>query len=303
MTISGKILNSLNGQPLSGAKISVYRKNGTSTSLGKTDVKGNYNVTVNDSIQCLLIEKDNFTPTLVAPGELQAAGGINVAPANVVTGAGAQPTNMPSVPAAGAASSNPVAQTLATIPAPVWIAGGLTLAAMSVGAKKKIGDINYTPFILIGALGIGAYFLYEAIFGGPPSGGSQNNLAQAQQTAAAQAAALAASQATTPGTLNSAQASSIANDIYAQLQTYSSLTGGITDAAAQQILFDMNQVQNITDYYAVANAFGSKNINCNLFGSACTAMDLPTAIKFGLNAANLQILNNTFAQYGINFVF
>jgi hypothetical protein len=301
MVISGKILNSLNGQPLYGAKISVYRKNGTSALLGKTDVQGNYNVVASDSVQCLLIEKDNFTPTLVSPGELQEAGGINVSPANVVTGAGAQPTNMPSAPAAGAASSNPVAQTLSTIPAVAWIAGGLTLAAMSVGAKKKIGDINYTPFILIGALGIGAYFLYEAFFGGT-SANSANNNAITQNTTAANASTLAQSQAVVPQTLSQSQVNAIATDIYNQGQTGNAATNMLaSDAAQQQIHDDLMQINNATDWYAIVSAFGAKT-SCVFASTGCQNYDLASWIKaLCAPAVVAEINQDVFANLSINY--
>jgi hypothetical protein len=302
MIISGKIMNALNTLPIEGAVISVYRKNGSSQQLGNTDAAGNYNVNAPDSVQCLLIQKPGFTPTLTDPGTLQAAPTFEINPAvgpNPVPQIAQLSTGTPGMSAGGAA----VAVNSPVNYVPLTIAGLTALLLAGAGKGKKIGSVDYTMLIILAAVGVGAYFLFSnigSLFGGSAANTANNNAITANTTAA-QAADLANSTKTVPPTLSVSNAASIANDIYAQANTYSFITG-ISTAAQLQILFDINQIENISDYYLVAQSFGTKNMNCSPLGG-CTAMDLPTAVKFVLTQDQIAEINNNFADSGINFSF
>jgi hypothetical protein len=186
---------------------------------------------------------------------------------------------------------------------PLPVIGALAgLALMS--SKKKVGDagggsFNYTPLVIIGGIGVLAYVILNKLTPGP-SGKTTDAPAIAAQTAATQAAALASAAAKQTATMNSAQANSIATDLYTQFGTYSSFSGGITDAAAAQIVQDMNQINNDTDFYAVSAAFGTKQLQCNIVGYGCTSMDLLTALETFLNSDNKTFINNNFTTQGMS---
>jgi hypothetical protein len=171
---------------------------------------------------------------------------------------------------------------------------------MLLKKKKSMGDTTM-DVLLIGGLMVGGYLIYESIFGGTGAN-SGNNSAIATQTAAANQTALAASQAQIAATLNSAQANSLATDIYNQ-GLLATLAGDL------QIMEDLNQIQNITDLYAIKTAFGTKQGTgtmvsmCNIFGVSCQAMDLDTWLKVCLDPSSLQLINSQLADQNINYQF
>jgi hypothetical protein len=180
----------------------------------------------------------------------------------------------------------------------------LSLLKNEVMARKKIGSIDYTPFVLLGALGIGAYFLWSKLFPGG-SGAAQNEANNAAITASTQGAlqsdiATLQSQGATQ-TISNAEASGIASQLYDL-----GISGNPVPQANQDKMQNLIiQVNSQLDYDTIAQYFGTKNANTgfsfsNLFGSNNTSYDLAAWLGATLDAAHLATVDQFFSAQGIS---
>jgi hypothetical protein len=308
--LSGKIVNAMDGLPIKGAVISIYRKSGKSRQISCTKGQGQYNLIVGNDIQCLLIEADGYQSRIVDPGTLETAPEFSMSPYI----SSSQPTNDNGQPVTSASTiinpanpGGPIVTTLekniAGIPVWVWAtAGGLTI--LGAGSQKKVGDINYTPIIIGGALLIGAYFLFQNIgniFGGSAANKQNNADIQAGSTAAQQTSLQASQAAGIPQTLSASQANSLATDIYNQGNTGNASSNMLaSDQAQAQIYQDIIQTNNVTDWYALQNAFGTKT-SCVAFSMGCQTYTLDTWIKAVCGPSTIAEINSWFALNGFGY--
>jgi hypothetical protein len=169
---------------------------------------------------------------------------------------------------------------------------------------RKIGSVDYTPFILLGALGIGAYFLYSKLAGGSAASAS-NNAAIDQSTSSAVASDLATQQAAgTKQTLGNAQLSGMASEIYSLGTSSTTLSSTDQDRVVQI----MSEVKTSVDLLVLQNYFGTKQAStffssCNLMGIDCTSYDLSAWLNAILDAQHLAEVNQYLAMQGIVFSF
>jgi hypothetical protein len=172
---------------------------------------------------------------------------------------------------------------------------------------RKIGSIDYTPFVLLGALGIGAYFLYQKLFPGG-SGGQQNDANNAAINASTQSA-LTSDIATLKSqnavqTLSNAAASGIASQLYDL-----GISGNPVPQANQDKMVSLViQANTQLDLDTIAQYFATKNANTgfslsNFFGSNNTSYDLSGWLGATLDAAHLQTVNGYFSAEGISAYF
>jgi hypothetical protein len=178
------------------------------------------------------------------------------------------------------------------------VVGVVVLSSKKKMGVRGVGDINYTPLIILGALGIGAYALYQGIFGGT-SPNTANNQAIAAQTQTAQASTLAQSTAKVVGTMSSSNLNSLATDIYNQGNTGNAADNQLaSDAAQAQIVQDLAQMGNITDWYGLQTAFGTKS-SCTVFSLGCQTFTLDSWIKAVCSPEVIAEINSNFAVAGI----
>lgn len=170
-------------------------------------------------------------------------------------------------------------------------------------ARRKIGSIDYTPFVLLGALGIAAYFLWEKLFPGG-SGAQQNAANNAGITASTQSALTAdIAQLTAQGavqTLSNAEASGIASQLYDLGISANPVAQPDQDKMVRLII----QVNSQLDYDAVAQYFATKSANTgfslsNIFGSNNTSYDLAGWLGATLDASHQATVDNYFSSEGI----
>lgn len=175
-------------------------------------------------------------------------------------------------------------------------------------ARKKIGSIDYTPFVLIGAIGVGVYFLWGKLFpGGLPGsqGSAQNDANNASITAAAQSALqtditnLTAQGAAS--TLSNAEASGIASQLYDLGISGNPVPQANQDKMVRLII----QVNTQLDYDTIANYFLTKTASSgfsasNFFGSNNTTYDLAGWLGATLDAAHTTTVDQYFSSQGIS---
>jgi hypothetical protein len=171
-------------------------------------------------------------------------------------------------------------------------------------AGKKMGSIDYTPFVLLGALGIAAYFLWEKLF--PGGSGAQQNAQNNADITAATSSALATDIATLQSqnavqTLSNAEASGIASQLYDLGISNTPVAQSDQDKMVRLII----QVNTQLDYDAIAQYFLTKSANTgfslsNFFGSNNTSYDLSGWLSATLDAAHIATVNNYFSSQGIS---
>jgi hypothetical protein len=171
-------------------------------------------------------------------------------------------------------------------------------------ARKKIGSIDYTPFVLLGALGIAAYFFWEKLFPGG-SGAQQNaanNAAITASTTSALQGDIAALQAQGASqTLSNAEASGIASQLYDLGISGNPVAQADQDKMERLII----QANTQLDYDTIAEYFSTKTANTgfslsNIFGSNNTSYDLAGWLSATLDAAHLAVVDNYFSAQGIS---
>lgn len=167
-----------------------------------------------------------------------------------------------------------------------------------------MGSIDYTPFILIAALGIGGYFLYQAITGGGLSNlfsgaGAKASAANQASIQATNASATAATQAqvTASGqqpTLTPSQLASNANSIFND-----GIQGNpVPDSDQESIRDTVIECNNTADWIGLVAAFGSRNVTDS--NGNTHADDLATFLRGTLDSDYVESINDYFSNTQIN---
>jgi hypothetical protein len=174
--------------------------------------------------------------------------------------------------------------------------------------RKRVGSIDYTPFLLLGALGVGAYFLWTKFFGSGGSGADQNaanNAAITASTATALQTDIAKLQAAGAAqTLSNAEASGIASQLYDL-----GISGNpVPQANQDRMVTLMIQVNSQLDLDLVSQYFATKNASTgfslsNFFGSNNTSYDLSGWLGATLDPAHLQKIDMYLSAQGISAYF
>jgi len=177
-------------------------------------------------------------------------------------------------------------------------------------ARKKLGSIDYTPIIVLGALLGGAYYLVKSGFFS--SGNAINNSQLTAQNATAVNSDLQAAQASGEQQQQSnTSLQNIASSIY-QFGTDSSeisVGGTLSDTAQSNIVDQMSLIGSLVDLLLVIKFFGTKNVGthwysiCNSLGVGCTAVNLNDFFDVVLSKQNIALINQNLAGNGINYTF
>lgn len=174
-------------------------------------------------------------------------------------------------------------------------------------ARRRIGSMDYTPIVVLGALGLGAYFLYNKLFPGG-SGAAQNAQNNADVTTAT-TSALQSDIATLKAsggiqTLSNAEASGIASQLYDL-----GISGNPVPQANQDKMVNLViQANTQLDLDAIAQYFATKNANTgfslsNFFGSNNTSYDLSGWLNATLDPAHLQKIDMYLSAQGLSAYF
>ncbi len=163
---------------------------------------------------------------------------------------------------------------------------------------RKVGSIDYTPFVLLGALGIGAYFLYTKFFGS--GGNAANNQSIDQGTAQSVASDIASQQAAGAiQTLSNAEASGIATQLYNLGIGSKSQTD--QDKMVRLIIQANTELDLLTieKFFATKQAASSVFSTCYTLGIGCQSYDLATWLGTALDQQHLATVNNYFSSIGV----
>lgn len=174
--------------------------------------------------------------------------------------------------------------------------------------RKNIGEINYTPIILVGALGVGVYLLWDkisSVFGGSAANAGNN---QGITDAAAGSVVSDINAQTAAGgiqTMPNAQASGIASQIYSLGISGNPVSQSDQDRMVQLLI----QVNTPLDLLTIEKYFGTKQAGsswfstCNLMGFDCQAYDLSAWLGATLDSAHITKLNNYLSAQQIGIFF
>jgi branched-subunit amino acid permease len=168
-------------------------------------------------------------------------------------------------------------------------------------ADSNGSGTDYSKYIIPVGLVALAYMVVKNLF--PTSGLTQNNTTVTTTTANATAQSLAQSQATTPATLSAAEAAAIANTVY-QLGVK-----GQTSDIQDQIVWQIIEVNNLTDLLLVMQYFGTRSVAlstiswCATLGIDCTQVSMPTFVRGSLDTYHLSEINTFLSGANINYQF
>ena len=170
--------------------------------------------------------------------------------------------------------------------------------------KRSVGAINYN-LVILAALGVGGYYLYQKFFGSGNAQNAANNAAITTTTAQTTAGDIAA--ATAAGgvqTLSNAEASGIASQLYDLGISGNPVAQSDQDKMVRLVI----QANTQLDLLAIESFFSTKNANTgfslsNIFGTNNTAYDLAGWLNATLDPAHLATVDNYFSQQGIKAYF
>jgi len=177
--------------------------------------------------------------------------------------------------------------------------------------RKKVGSIDYTPFILVGVLGVGGYFLWKSGFFS--SGNALNNQAIANNNSASIASDLAAAkQAGEVQQQSNSALQAIAASIYTGLSQ--DIANNITNLQASETaqdaaVYQFSLIGSLVDLLLVIQYFGTKNIGtsffsiCQSLGLGCTAVGLQQYLDLTLDSDHIAQINQDLSGNGINYQF
>jgi hypothetical protein len=172
---------------------------------------------------------------------------------------------------------------------------------------KKVGSIDYTPIVLIGALGLAAYFLWNKLF--PGGSGAAQNEANNATVAAGTTSSIQTDQASLKAaggiqTLSNAEASGIASQLYDLGISGNPVSQTNQDKMVQLVI----QANTQLDLLAIEQYFQTKNANTgfsisNFFGSNNTSYDLSGWLNATLDPTHLATINEYMSAQGISMYF
>lgn len=174
------------------------------------------------------------------------------------------------------------------------------------GGSKVSGNDWVMPVVMLGALGVGGYFLMQMLKTSTPGAGiTANNNAITTTSASTAASSLATAQAagiaqTINDTTLNGYATTIANTI---TPIVSFPVDSDTAMTIQNIVTQMN---TSADWFRLVQLFGTKNYNaggsqslCSWFAIGCNSADLPGMLKATLPQSTVNTINSYFAtQFG-----
>ena len=172
---------------------------------------------------------------------------------------------------------------------------------------KQVGEINYTPIILVGALGLGVYLLWDKISAAFSSAANTGNNQAITDAANSSVQADIAAQTAAGGimTISNAQASGIASQIYSLGISGNPVAQSDQDRMVN-LLIQVNSkldLLNIEKYFGTKQAGSSFFSTCNLLGYNCQAYDLSAWLGATLDSAHIAKLNNFLSAQGIGIFF
>lgn len=166
---------------------------------------------------------------------------------------------------------------------------------------------DYSRYILPVGLLLGVYILYNKFFGSGSGTGGNN----AATTATTQAGITAAQTAETANggftTITTAQAANAANTIFS-LGT----SGGspVTSNAQDQIVWQIIEVNTLSDLLLIMQYFGTRAVNtggflslCALANISCSQVSMQSFIHAVLDTAHIATINGYLSDQGINYQF
>lgn len=297
MKIVGCIYDEGTNSKLQSASVKVVKKNGSVAQSAQTDNAGEFalNSPDLDKGAMVLISCPGYQQILVDPKLFLACSEVGLMPG---TGLPAKIISLP-------------ANQQKAIKIALALAAAGTAAYFIFRKKKKkgqgMGSIDYTPFLLLAALGIAGYVVYEKFFGGgagtAASAANKTAVTTTNATATAQTQADIAATGQTP-TLTASQLSSNANSIFSL-----GLTGNpVPDDDQEQIRDIVIECNNDADWIGLVSAFGTKNVSSagflqqNTSGGnlSSNADDLPTFLRGTLDQSYIDSINDFFTNTGIN---
>lgn len=169
--------------------------------------------------------------------------------------------------------------------------------------SKVSGNDWIGPVVMLGALGIGGYFLYTFLKTSTPGAGTTaNNAAVTTTSAATAASALQASQASgVVQSINDTTLNGYATSLTNLITTQD--TFPVDADTAMQIQNIVVQMNTATDWLRLVQLFGTKNYNaggsqslCSWFAINCQQADLPGLLKVALPPSNINTINSYFSD-------
>lgn len=173
---------------------------------------------------------------------------------------------------------------------------------------KKVGEINYTPIILVGAIGLGIYLLWDkisAVFGGSAANAANNDALTAGQASSVNTDIATQTAAGGLQTISNAEASGIAAQIYSL-----GISGNpVSQSNQDRMVTLMIMVNTPLDLLTIEKYFGTKQADdsffssCNLLGTNCRAYDLASWLGATLDFPHLNKINNFYSAQQIGQQF
>lgn len=171
------------------------------------------------------------------------------------------------------------------------------------GGSKVSGNDWVMPVVMLGALGVGGYFLLQMLKTSTPGAGiTANNNAVTTTSAATAASSLAAAQA--KGIAQSIDDTTLNGYVTAITNTITPVSSFPLDSdtamTIQNIIVQMN---TSADWFRLVQLFGTKNYNaggsqslCSWFAIGCNSADLPGMLKATMPQSNINTINSYFAS-------
>jgi hypothetical protein len=296
MNLQGVVYDTTSYQPVPGASLSIVAPSGSPLGGGTSaDSGGLFNITSPqfDSGAKLLVSSVGYSSVIADPGVIVSSGMIGLNP------------TADTLASATVMAIRPAAKYL-----PWVIGGGIVVGVLASGKGKRrrrsrvSGDfpIDWTKVAITGGVLVGGYFAGKAIL--TKLGVISTPSPQQQATANAQAASLSAAQADAKSkgidpSYTADQYTGWANDIYTIATGSWSATLSSDDQ--DKIVNDVINVNTMLDLQLLINAFGQRKGHCVFW--ICDTFDLQGFLKFYLDAAHLQTINQFLADTNINYQF
>lgn len=175
---------------------------------------------------------------------------------------------------------------------------GMTSRNSKIAANDLMG-----PVVMLGALGIGGYVLFQFLKGSTPGAGTtaNNNAITSSSTTTANTAVNASTAAGIPQSINDTTLNGYATSLTNLITTQD--TFPVDSNTAMQVQNIVTSMNTATDWLRLVQLFGTKNYNaggsqslCNWFAINCQSADLPGLLKVALPPSNLNTINSYFSD-------
>jgi len=172
--------------------------------------------------------------------------------------------------------------------------------------RKKIGDNDYTPLILLAVIAAGGYYLYKMISN---NDNSKNNANLAAGVAATTASSISAAEAAgISQQLSDSQLQTIADTVFRDGMKQK---GNAATADQDDIVYQLSLPGNLVDLLKVVQDFGVKYVDnsgilptlCSEFGVNCPSIDMGAFLHAVLDSDHLDQVNQNLSGNGISYAF